>query len=357
MKKWTSPPALRGNQLFPQAALLEARESVLGPAFADAAKTRTLLTGLRGATPNTRLNLPTAVGASAALAIARPAVPRAAISGVTLADLGVNLAGIQEAMWPRSESVRKTMERFQASARAWSAPLGELATGIQALIEEQRQMDTRTDEFVRRHGWPVPHLLPNVSYRRVVALADADKRTVNRLMVDVFRPGTKAYLAARSAIDSSSAFEARRPLLRQVWRAQSRGDWYLVISGLLPLVEGVLLDEMFPTGTRPKKVKPGVERLASDVETPGAAGAVKAAETLLLSAGGGSALFDSYDPPAGVEPRSLNRHAVLHGVARRYGTEQNATKLFLLLVLMAECLEFKREASARKDRRRRSKAA
>jgi hypothetical protein len=129
---------------------------------------------------------------------------------------------------------------------------------------------------------------------------------------------------------------------------------YLVINGLLPLVEGVLIDVMFPTGTRPRDVKPGVSALAkTDVAITGP---IKAAETLLLGGGAGTALFDRYQPPPGVvEPRALNRHAVLHGIARRYGTEQNATKLFLLLVLMAECFELKdlAERSERREKQRR----
>jgi hypothetical protein len=36
----------------------------------------------------------------------------------------------------------------------------------------------------------------------------------------------------------SPHFEPRRPLLKQVWKAQRQGQWYLVINGLLPLVEG-----------------------------------------------------------------------------------------------------------------------
>lgn len=123
-----------------------------------------------------------------------------------------------------------------------------------------------------------------------------------------------------------------------------------MVNGLLPLVEGVLTDVMFPTGTRPHDVKPGVRKLGK-VDAP-IRGPIKAAETLLLGAGAGTALYDGYDPPPGVEPRTLNRHAVLHGIARRYGTEQNATKLFLLLVLMAECFQLKDWAERRKRRER-----
>jgi hypothetical protein len=169
-------------------------------------------------------------------------------------------------------------------------------------------------------------------------------------MVYWFRPGSFGYRAARDVLDKSPDFASRRPLLRQVYAAQRRGHWYLVINGLLPLVEGVLIDATFPTGTRPKTVKPGVEKL---VESPEAYDDVifNALETMILGASSGVALFDSYQPPRGVEPRSLNRHGVLHGSSRRYGTEQNATKLFLLVTLLAECLELRAAALERAQRR------
>jgi hypothetical protein len=167
-------------------------------------------------------------------------------------------------------------------------------------------------------------------------------------MVDLFRPGTKPYHAAWRSVEKSQYFDSRRPLLREVRRAQAAGQRYLVINGLLPLVEGVLLDAVFPEAEHPIPARKGVKKLA-ETETP-IAGPIRAAEALLFSAGAGTALFDQYAPPPGVEPRTLNRHGILHGAARRYGTEQNATKLFLLIVLLAECLELRDMAERRKAR-------
>jgi hypothetical protein len=121
-------------------------------------------------------------------------------------------------------------------------------------------------------------------------------------------------------------------------------------------VEGVLIDAMFPTGTRPKSVKPGVERLADAPQSYADTG-FRAVETIVIGAGTGSALFDEYTPPQGVEPRALNRHGVLHGSARRYGTELNATKLFLLMGMLAECVDMYRKVVERERREQRKQAA
>ena len=63
---------------------------------------------------------------------------------------------------------------------------------------------------------------------------------------------------------------------------------------------------------------------------------------MILGAGSGRSLYKGFDPndyggPG--EPRELNRHAIAHGAAHRYGNGTNAYRLLLILVLIAECLE------------------
>jgi hypothetical protein len=64
-------------------------------------------------------------------------------------------------------------------------------------------------------------------------------------------------------------------------------------------------------------------------------------EAVVLSGGGGVALFDDFEPALygqSGEPRGLNRHAIAHGLARRYGSRRNTLKLVLLLAVLADCL-------------------
>jgi hypothetical protein len=319
--------------------------------FADQAKTRPLLSSLRTVGVDKQSVLPTAMGASAALEAARPMA--GSIDRKLLAGVAGQLAGLETALRYREPTLTKALDMSRIFATSWRRQFAGMGEALERLVEEQRRLDERTNEFVRRYGWPIPHSLPEVSYRQLAGLVGHPRQAVNHLMVEAFRPGTRLYRSARSVLTGSPHFEPRRPLLKQVWRAQRQGHWYLVVNALLPLVEGVLADVMFPKAPvrqRPKRADPSVRALA-EVD-PNVAGPLRAAETVLLSAGGGSALFDPYDPPHGVEPRALNRNAVLHGIARRYGTEQNATKLFLLLVLMAECFEFKDVVEAEKERKR-----
>jgi hypothetical protein len=127
-----------------------------------------------------------------------------------------------------------------------------------------------------------------------------------------------------------------------------REEWYLSINAMLPLVEGLLVDVAWPPEIRPEStsVRPA---LAAATEDRDRALVVSALETLLIGAGANAALFSRFDArDYGVpgEPQLLNRHAILHGAARRYGTATNALKLYLLLVVMTESLPEPRLASA-----------
>jgi hypothetical protein len=361
VESWKLPANFTGVQLLPATAQLAASNPILSAAFLDASQNSALVKTVQamGAGEAARLtSMPTLLGSSLAVQAARSSlgVEAAAKLGVTagmggqLAAIGERVAAMNAALIAPSQQISKMLAGVQSAVANWAPQFHGFGEAMREFAEQQDSLDEDTSLFVERHGWPVPISLPVSSYRQVVSKARAGKREVNRSMVYWFRPGSFGYRAARDVLDKSPDFASRRPLLRQVYAAQRRGHWYLVINGLLPLVEGVLIDATFPTGTRPKTVKPGVEKL---VESPEAYDDVifNALETMILGASSGVALFDSYQPPRGVEPRSLNRHGVLHGSSRRYGTEQNATKLFLLVTLLAECLELRAAALERAQRR------
>jgi hypothetical protein len=363
---WNPPASFTGVQLLPATAGLAASNPVLSAAFLDASKSNALVKSVQalGAAETARMaSFPTLLGSSLSAQLARPSLGLEASQlglatagmGGQLAAIGERIAAMNAALLAPSQQIAKMVTSVQSAFADWAPHFQGFGDAMRELAEQQDTYDEDTSLFVARHGWPVPISLPMRAYRQVVSKARANKREVNRSMVYWFRPGSSGYRAARDVLERSPDFGSRRPLLRQVYAAQRRGQWYLVINGLLPLVEGVLIDAMFPSGTRPKTVKPGVERLVEGSE-PFDDFIFDALETMILGASSGVALFDAYAPPQGVEPRSLNRHGVLHGSARRYGTEQNATKLFLLVTLLAECLEIHRDARGRERSERRRPA-
>jgi hypothetical protein len=353
------PPRVASTQLFTTAA--SARSPILEAGLIDATRTTLLADALRDADAVRRATIPQVVGSSLITEMTRGAAPPAAagVLGVINANRGLsegllsvtkNLTTVMQAIREPMLKARQLAEQTNALFVGWQPQFERFAETMRQFAEEGRELDEQTDRFIRKHGWPVPTFLSLRTYRAIVSRHGAGKRDVTRFMVESFRPGRRAYSMAREALDGSPNFASRRPLLRQVYRAQRRGDWYLVINGLLPLVEGVLLDAIYPSGTRPKALKKGsVEKLKEGTERVYAEDAFDALELMVLGGGGGMALFESYAPPRGVEPRRLNRHGILHGIARRYGTEENATRMFLLMVMLVECLAIYEDPSKKRS--------
>lgn len=224
------------------------------------------------------------------------------------------------------------------------------AGGAWAFVERLEELDEQALLFVERHGWPLPLALPVKAVHRLARMAGRGKREVTAHMVRSFEPRSKAFRLSRDRLLDSEHFASRRQPVMQGLAALNRGHYYAAICVLLPLVEGVLVDAVLaddpPRNRAPHKALEEIKASEEEVD----ALTVGTIETLLISAASGSALFGGFDRrDYGVpgESRRLNRHAILHGAARRYGTHANALKLFLLLVALAETLGLYEEEKKR----------
>ncbi len=161
-------------------------------------------------------------------------------------------------------------------------------------------------------------------------------------MTDFYRPSSKAFRSCARVLLDWPALEDRRPIVRQALRAHRRGEHYLVINALLPMIEGVLVDAVFTPETVPDKArsqKALAELRAEDEQDS----VLRAVEMLVVSGATGMGLLAS-SHPRGVtrpdhRPRRLNRHAILHGYARSYGSQANALRMILLLTVLVEVVE------------------
>ena len=302
-------------------------------------------------------------GRTAALSLAKSLGATQALASTRLSPLvnPANLAAARESIAMPAARLEGVVNRVAAMlAHAQTREIGTAAVSLSRLlgsswqghqhvaaevvarwVERQRRDDARVDEFVQRHGWPLPNYLPEGGRERLLQRATASRREVNALVADLLRPRAAAQLALQEILLTSPSLESRRPLLRQALRAMRSGDWYLVVNGLLPLVEGTLIDLTFTDDDPPPKLgrtQSARDRLRSNVQIARDI-RYQCFETVLLSATSGLALFDQFDQTdfwGPREPRGLNRNAILHGAARRYGTGENARRLALLLAVIAE---------------------
>lgn len=217
----------------------------------------------------------------------------------------------------------------------------QFARATRRFAEEQAEIDAKLDAFVVKHGWPVPLSLPARAYRHIVGLADRPKREVTAAMVEWFRPGTRAFTRCADILLEHPLLEPRRPLIRQVLVAHRRDQHYLVINSLMPLVEGVLVDALYANEQPPEKaaVEKAVGRLKDEKVDEYFGGTVAAVERLVVAGAAGMGLFSNVRRStwgSRGEPRTLNRHAILHGFARRYGSRANALKMILLMDVLVQ---------------------
>jgi hypothetical protein len=292
LANWEVPSAHASMQLFAHTAAL-AKTPVLEAALLDASAMQHAAKALR-ATNDAGYSFPTIIGSSLSSQIARGGVldiDVEQLTGVTgaaasLAAVGESIAAMHEMLMPVGRAVREAADAVASTIDAsWATQFEQFGQVMSNFVDDQRDLDEETDIFVARHGWPVPTSLPIRAYGEIVAKAHAGKCEVDASMVHWFRPRSRAYTTVREVLDASPGFASRRPLLKQMYAAQRRGHWYLVINYA----------------------------------------------------------------PSTAHPRSLNRHGILHGAARRYGTAKNATKLFLLVGLLAECLGMYRDLSLKRE--------
>lgn len=210
VKTWETHQVGGLRELFTAVARMRLPTTELGAGLADEATTQALVRNLRTASWETRGTLPTAYAAQAMLDAIRP-LPGAKAQLSLVPDLGLQLSTLQETLSQRLPSrlpgLTKVVEEQLRASEAWSRPLRDFGEAVQRLVEEQRRLDERTDAFIRRHAWPVPRNLPEISYRKVMNLVDLPKREVNRLMVEVSarapRPTSPPAAPSRKAPTSS----------------------------------------------------------------------------------------------------------------------------------------------------------
>ncbi|MGA2514841.1 MAG: hypothetical protein ABSG37_14705 [Candidatus Limnocylindrales bacterium] len=156
-----------------------------------------------------------------------------------------------------------------------------------------------------------------------------DRLGVRKAMINLGRSREMfAYVEGWMASDS---FRDRRRFILDGLRDHRRGRFRVSIPTLLPLIEGMAIEELAPGAEQGPKghIKGAVARYKS---AEGEA-LVEAVTILWARTGFGQIARNS---------RELNRHVILHGRSTGYGTEVNSVKVLLAFDLLYSLVEAKR---------------
>lgn len=235
------------------------------------------------------------------------------------------MASIPDGVLRSLEAWRQQTERF---TRAYLSRLDELDTAISLGLPA----------FTARHGWVIPiHAETLAHLEQVAGLQDSSPRVVERWMLEAYRPGSRRFQRAVRDLKSSAVGERHGRAVEQGLRALRREDYYAAVSTLLPLVEGGIVEALWlesPRGDRKSRVLDDFGELQAAagsimVDLLGAVIVPSATHSMFSSV----TLGDVRDLPGS---RRLNRHAILHGAANRYGTRAHALRTLLTLCAVAE---------------------
>jgi hypothetical protein len=133
---------------------------------------------------------------------------------------------------------------------------------------------------------------------------------------------------------------ARQPIVSSATNAHERGDYWLTVPAILPLVDGLTWelfekDDEFASDradlAKSKKKKRTIHVSAVIEKLYGEGGEWAMLCTTLVN----TVLYKGYNFATEVAPFPLNRHGVSHGQTADYGTQANSLRVFLLLDTVA----------------------
>ena len=106
-----------------------------------------------------------------AFQIGREHADQKSIFGVDLAAVTGRLAAMFESIDLPSEEWRKTLTKRLEEIPDYQPMLQRMQEATNAFMEGQRALDERADEFVARHGWPLPLRLHAGLFGQIVSRA------------------------------------------------------------------------------------------------------------------------------------------------------------------------------------------
>ncbi len=232
--------------------------------------------------------------------------------------LRLQLLQIQKAI----AEVTAPYETMADSFRAWIAKMVEPIAAASAVEFGVRARSLR--ETARKHdaaladmGWWFPRAMYHEDFLRIGQLAVERKRLSVRQEMTKLARGPLLRDLGESWMDAES-FKNRRRFILDGIKDHRDGRYRVSIPTLLPLIEGIAIEEFKPKSTDANPKDALAIASAIDIDTV----IVDVAIHLY-----GNIDFSTVQPTS----RELNRHFVLHGRSTGYGTEYNSARVLFML--------------------------
>jgi hypothetical protein len=262
-------------------------------------------------------------------------------------------AAVEATMGPQLASIRN----LQNQIAVMTSPYAAYGESIRALVEELIQpvalasvsefasralamgkAGREYDAALAKMGWWFPMSMSSAAFWEIGKLAASGKRVAVRQEMTKLVRGVKARRLAESWMDVET-FNSRRRFIIDGVRDHQAGRYRVSIPTLLPLIEGITIEEFKPNSrdANPKKALAIANAMASEVWLDSA---IVDTATFLYG--------DMDFSTARATSRRLNRHFVLHGRSTGYGTEANSAQVLFTLDQVHALVLAKQKAQGQK---------
>jgi len=134
----------------------------------------------------------------------------------------------------------------------------------------------------------------------------------------------------------STKYPDRKEIFAQIFSAHKEKKYFLSIPSILTQIDGICFDtttkKYFVTEKKDKKLKYLPEVATEFVNLSGSISEAFSMPILNQTA------INSHESKIGDFPVKLNRHLIMHGVDKEFGTEKNSLKCLSLLVYLSDML-------------------
>ena len=268
--------------------------------------------------------------------------PVAASMSRVIADLNVATLGLTEQLRATQEATARiiakrfeplagVMETLRESIVKAIQPAAFLAaSGLGEQLRRASEVQREYDTALMKMGWWFPPSMPLNYFWEVGRLAhEGDRLGVRHALLSLGRH-REMFAYVESWMDCDS-FRDRRRFIMDGLRDHRRGRFRVSIPTLLPLLEGIAIEELAPGAEHGPKDH--IKNAVALYKSAEGEALVEAVTILWARTGFGQIARNS---------RELNRHVILHGRSTGYGTEVNSAKVLFAFDLLHSLVETKR---------------